>query len=274
MTRVAIVTGGNKGIGFGVVRGLCKEFKGDVYLTARDEGRGLEAVEALKKEGLTPKFHQLDILSDESVKKIGAFIVDNYGGLDVLVNNAGIAYKNASTAPFSEQVEVTLKTNFFATLNVCKVLFPLLRSHARVVHLSSGSSLSSLTRCSSALQTSLKSCDSLADLGTLMVKFEQDVKNGVHEVNGWPSSAYGVSKIGVTVMTPIQQAELDADKTRSDLVVNCCCPGYVDTDMSSHKGPKTIDEGAVTPIYLALLPPDCTEPRGEYVTEKKVVKWR
>ena len=62
-------------------------------LVARDEGRGLEAVEALKKEGLTPKFHQLDILSDESVKKIGAFIVDNYGGLDVLVNNAGITYK-------------------------------------------------------------------------------------------------------------------------------------------------------------------------------------
>ncbi|KAK2177136.1 hypothetical protein NP493_616g00025 [Ridgeia piscesae] len=274
MTRVAVVTGGNKGIGFAIVRGLCKKFKGDVYLTARDEGRGLAAVKELEGEGLSPKFHQLDILSGESIKKLGAFLVDKYGGLDVLVNNAGIAFKQDSTAPFSEQAEVTLKSNYTATLNVCKGLFPILRSHARVVHLSSMTSLNALSKCSSALQSSLKNCKTLTDVDELMAKFEKDVKNGVHQANGWANSAYGVSKIGVTVMTPIQQAELDADETRSDLVVNCCCPGYVDTDMTSHKGLKTIDEGAETPLYLALLPPNSTQPRGEYVSEKKVVKWR
>ena len=48
------MTGSNKGIGFGIVRALCKKYDGDVYLTSRDEGRGLEAVELLKKEGLNP----------------------------------------------------------------------------------------------------------------------------------------------------------------------------------------------------------------------------
>ena len=62
-------------------------------LLARDEARGLAAVEALEKEGLSPKFHQLDILSDDSIKTISKFFVDKYGGLDILVNNAGIAFK-------------------------------------------------------------------------------------------------------------------------------------------------------------------------------------
>ena len=67
--RVAVVTGGNKGIGLAVVRGLGKQFTGDVYLTARDEGRGREAVAMLEAEGLSPKFHQLDITSQESIEK-------------------------------------------------------------------------------------------------------------------------------------------------------------------------------------------------------------
>ena len=61
-----------------------------IVLVARDEGRGLAAVKELEGEGLSPKFHQLDILSGESIKKLGDFLVEKYGGLDVLVNNAGI----------------------------------------------------------------------------------------------------------------------------------------------------------------------------------------
>ena len=87
--RVAVVTGANKGIGFAIVRGLCKQFTGDVYLTARDEGRGQAAVASLNAEGLSPKFHQLDITSQESIDTLKKFILEKYGGIDVLINNAG-----------------------------------------------------------------------------------------------------------------------------------------------------------------------------------------
>ena len=90
--RVAVVTGSNKGIGLAIVRSLCKKFTGDVYLTARDEGRGREAVALLNAEGLDPKFHQLDITSQNSVDALKKFIVDKYGGIDVLVNNAGMLF--------------------------------------------------------------------------------------------------------------------------------------------------------------------------------------
>ena len=61
--------------------------------SARDEQRGLDAVNSLSKEGCTAKFHQLDILSQESIQKLKKFLEEQYGGLDILVNNAGIAYK-------------------------------------------------------------------------------------------------------------------------------------------------------------------------------------
>ena len=99
-TRVAVVTGGNKGIGLAIVRRMCKEFNGDVYLTARDDGRGREAVKLLEGEGLKPKYHQLDITSSASIENLRAYLQDSYGGLDVLINNAGIAYKNASTGEY------------------------------------------------------------------------------------------------------------------------------------------------------------------------------
>ena len=97
------MTGSNKGIGYAIVRGLCKQFKGDVVLTARNEDLGKKAVQSLNEEGLSPKFHQLDITDQASIGRFGDFIKNTYGGLDVLVNNAGIAYKNDSTAPFGEQ---------------------------------------------------------------------------------------------------------------------------------------------------------------------------
>lgn len=92
-TRVALVTGSNKGIGFAIARDLCRQFSGDVVLTARDEARGRAAVQQLQAEGLSPRFHWLDIDDLQSIRVLREFLRKEYGGLDVLVNNAGIALK-------------------------------------------------------------------------------------------------------------------------------------------------------------------------------------
>lgn len=86
-TKVAIVTGSNKGIGFAIVKALCEQFDGDVYMTARDINRGEKAVESLNKLGLKPKFHQLDITDDNSIAEFKTFIVKNYSGINILINN-------------------------------------------------------------------------------------------------------------------------------------------------------------------------------------------
>lgn len=267
------MTGSNKGIGYAIVRGICKQFKGDVFLTARNEELGKKAVQSLNEEGLSPKFHQLDITDQASIERLRDFLKNTYGGVDILVNNAGIAYKNESTASFAEQAEVTNKTNYFGTIAVCDALFPLLRPHARVVHLSSMVSGFAIRKCSSEVQAKFLNPNiTIEELTALMNDFIQAAKNGEHEKKGYPSSAYGMSKVGMSVLTQIQQRQLSAD-SREDIIVNACCPGYVDTDMTSHKGTKTIDEGADTPIYLAFLPEGIKSPAGEFVADRTVYKF-
>ncbi|CAH2219190.1 carbonyl reductase [NADPH] 1-like [Pelobates cultripes] len=272
--KVAVVTGGNKGVGLAIVKALCKQFRGDVYLTARNPKLGEEAVKTLEKEGLSPLFHQLDITDIPSIQALRDFLKDKYGGIDVLINNAGIAFKGADTTPFGTQAEVTMKTNFNGTRDICKELLPLIKPHGRVVNVSSMISYNSLGRCSPELQKVFRS-ESITEeeLVKLMEKFVEDAKQDVHQKEGWPNTAYGTSKIGVTVLSKIQAREIAATRKGDGILLNACCPGWVRTDMAGPNATKSPDEGAETPVYLALLPSDATEPHGELVSEKKVVKW-
>ena len=126
MGKVAIVTGGNKGIGFGIVKGLAKVFDGDVFLTARNVERGMEAVKKLEQENIHVKFHQLDIDDPKSNAAIAKFMKENYGGIDILVNNAGIAFKRDATEPIDHQAKVTITTNYFRYIRVKKYIQSLL----------------------------------------------------------------------------------------------------------------------------------------------------
>ncbi|NXU12608.1 CBR1 reductase, partial [Pardalotus punctatus] len=272
--QVAVVTGSNKGIGLAIVRALCKQFQGDVYLTARDPGRGQAAVAQLQDEGLRPLFHQLDIDDLQSIRALRDFLKEKYGGLDVLVNNAGIAFKVNDTTPFAIQAEVTLKTNFFGTKNVCTELLPLIKPYGRVVNVSSMVSSSALGRCSQELQKKFRSDTITEDeLVQLMNKFVEDTKNNVHEKEGWPNTAYGVSKIGVTVLSRIQARLLNEKRKGDHILLNACCPGWVRTDMAGPQATKSPDEGAETPVYLALLPSNADAPHGQFVSNKTVKTW-
>nr|XP_012638384.1 carbonyl reductase [NADPH] 1 [Microcebus murinus] len=273
-SRVALVTGANKGIGFAVARDLCRQFSGDVVLTARDVARGQAAVKQLQAEGLSPRFHQLDIDDPQSIRALRDFLRKEYGGLDVLVNNAGIAFKVADTTPFHIQAEVTLKTNFFGTQDVCTELLPLIKPQGRVVNVSSTVSLRALKNCSPELQQKFRSeTITEEELVGLMNKFVEDTKKGVHQKEGWPNTAYGVSKIGVTVLSRIQARKLSEQRKGDKILLNACCPGWVRTDMAGPKATKSPEEGAETPVYLALLPPDAEGPHGQFISEKKVEQW-
>ncbi|KAM5281666.1 carbonyl reductase [NADPH] 1-like [Ctenodactylus gundi] len=273
-SRVALVTGANKGLGVAVVRELCLHFSGDVVLTAPDEEPGRAAVRQLQAEGLSPRFHQLDIDDLPSIRALRDFLRREYGGLDVLVNNAAIAFKQADPTPFPIQAEVTMRTNFFGTRDVCTELLPLMRPQGRVVNVSSAVSLSALKRCSPELQEKFRSeTITEEELVGLMNKFVEDTKNGVHEKEGWPNTAYGVTKLGVTVLTRIHARKLDKQRKGDKILVNACCPGWLRTDMGGPSGLKSPEEGAETPVYLALLSPDAEGPQGQFLADKKLEQW-
>lgn len=273
------VTGANKGIGLEVVRGLCNKFDGDVILTARNEGKGKgksqAAVESLGQEcGVYPVFHELDICNKDSIQELAEFLKNNYGGLDVLVNNAGIMYPRGSEEMLSVQVRETMKVNFWGNLDCCNILFPLLRPGARVVNVTSIYCRSTLRDCSPLYRTQFTNpAIAMSQLEQLMAHFQKCADAGTCHVNGWPTFAYGVSKIGITVMTQIQQREFDQAKVQ-DILVNACCPGWCKTDMGGAGATKSAARGADTPVYLALLPPGTKSPRGALLADRTVQSWR
>ncbi|XP_022837058.1 carbonyl reductase [NADPH] 1-like [Spodoptera litura] len=266
-TKVAVVTGANKGIGFAIVRGLCKRFEGAVYLTSRSAERGAAAVAALEREGLRPRYHQLDITDTLSLETFRDHIKKNYDGIDILINNAGILFKSSSKEPLSVQAEQTLFVNYFSLVSSCDILFPILKNGARVINISS--SFGHLSNIPSVeLRNRLKDENlTVAELSVLMRQYVDAVKQGTQAAE-WGNSSYAVSKVGVTALTNIQQRILNS----RDIKVNSVYPGYVATDMSSFEGPLTPDEGAAAPLYLALDAPDTI--KGKYVWyTKEIVNW-
>jgi carbonyl reductase 1 len=103
----------------------------------------------------------------------------------------------------------------------------------------------------------------------LMEKFTRDVEAGKEKAEGWPSAAYAVSKAGEIAFTKaIAQEE---EKKGRGVLVNACCPGYVNTDMSKGNGTKTVDQGAKTPVLLALGEINGTT--GGFWQSERIIEW-
>ena len=150
MTRVFVVTGSNKGIGKSIVKRLLQDKEEKiVYLTSRNVENGEKAVKELENLDLKPYFHQLDISDLKSVEKLRDHLVEKHGGLDVLVNNAGVF---GSSDDLNKRAQDNINVNFLATLQVCNTLFPILKTHARVVHVSSALAEVSFSMLSSKLR--------------------------------------------------------------------------------------------------------------------------
>jgi len=183
--------------------------------------------------------------------------------------------KMIKKTPFAEQAKVTVETNFGGTRRVCNQLFSLLRRGGRVVNVTSNCGHLSKIRGDEPTAGLLR--DRLAskelteeELVEIMEQFVKLAEEGEHVKNGWPDSSYKVSKVGVSALSIIQQRAFDVQRAGEDIVINHAHPGYVDTDMSSHKGHMTVEEGAKSIVFAATLPPN-TNIKGEYIWEDSLV---
>jgi carbonyl reductase 1 len=164
-----------------------------------------------------------------------------------------------------------MRVNYFALRRVCDELFPLLVAGARVVNVSGAYGHLSRIPGDELKRRFASPQLTVEELDALVRQFVDAATAGDHERFGWPSQAYCVSKVAVCALTFIQQRAFDADD-RTDIVVNSVHPGKVATDMSSHKGPLTIEQGAEAPVFLALLPKGEQTFKGQYVWNNKIIK--
>jgi NAD(P)-dependent dehydrogenase (short-subunit alcohol dehydrogenase family) len=246
---VALVTGANQGIGLQIAKDLVAH-----GFTVLLGSRNLERGEAAAKE-VVPNAHalQLDVTDQASIAAAAARVRNEFGRLDVLVNNAAISNtrlrpgqsveeyaQSTRTSNVSlDEVRAVFETNVFGVVAVTQALLPLLREApaARIVNVSSG--VGSLTRNS----------------------------DPAFPYRAFFGPVYPASKTALNAMTLAMAIELES----TGIKVNAACPGYTRTNLNNYAGTQTVEEGAREPVRLALLGPD--GPTGTYSNTAGPIPW-
>ena len=231
-TLTALVTGANRGIGFEVCRQLAR-LGYCVLLTSRDEIQGQASAASLRQTNAEIHYHPLDVTQKESLDRLRDFVLQQFGALHVLVNNAAVylddGFDILDVTP--EVFRTTMDTNLYGPFMLCRAFIPLMlrQNYGRVVNVSSNA-------------------------GQL---------RGLS-----PNTAvYRLSKVGLNTLTRIL-----ARRTKgTNVLVNAVNPGWVRTDMGGPRAPRSIEKGAETIVWLATLPEG--GPNGGFFYDKKPIAW-
>ena len=227
--QVALVSGGNRGIGLEVCRQL-DERGYTVVMGSRDGEKGRIAAEGLEWNVIP---QQLDVADAGSVDRMAAFIEEEFGQLDTLVNNAGISNDEGQRGVDADldRVKESLEANLFGAWRLCEMAIPLMRrnGYGRIVNVSTG----------------------LAAL--------EDMRGGL--------PGYRVSKTALNALTRILASELRG----SGILVNAVNPGWVQTDMGGSGATRSVEEGAEALVWAATLPN--SGPTGGFFQDRRPVPW-
>ncbi len=221
-------------------------------VTGSNRGIGLAVVKQLAQEGFTviltsrkpedgkkvllsmPEnvyYHQLDITNNQSVNAIKDYVEKEFGRLDILVNNAGINYDTWQNTLNAdlENVQDTINTNLIGPWRMALAFIPLMQKH---------------------------------NYGRIV-----NVSSGAGALEGMKGGTpgYGISKAALNALT----LKLADELSRHDILVNSVCPGWVRTDMGGSEAPRSLEKGAETIVWAALLPSG--GPSGKFFRDKKEI---
>ncbi|HTQ24226.1 MAG TPA: SDR family NAD(P)-dependent oxidoreductase [Candidatus Binataceae bacterium] len=231
--RVSLVSGGNRGIGFEVVRQLAA-LGHTVILGSRDLAKGEAAARAIG-DGVPERViaARLDVTDLAGVEDAVKEIDRRFGALDVLINNAAIHYDTWQTAVAADVegvVRDAFETNLLGAWRMIRACVPLMRRnrYGRIVNVSSGA--------------------------------------GAISSMGAGTPAYSTSKAALNALTIIVADEL----RDSGILVNAVCPGWVATEMGGAGG-RPVAEGAAGIVWAATLPD--RGPTGGFFRDRKPISW-
>lgn len=227
-----LITGANKGLGYETARRLVA-LGHTVYLGARDRQRGEAAAQRLGA-----RYVPLDVTDDASVAAAAAWLGQQPGGLDVLINSAGIAGRRlAAPEVTADEVSEVYATNVFGIVRVTHAMLPLLRASASPVIVNVASGLGSFAA----------------------VHDKERIESKIVAL------AYCSSKSAVTMLT-VQYA-----KALPEMRINVVDPGYTATDLNQHSGTQTVEQGTDAIVRLATIGKN--GPTGTFQDAKGILAW-
>ncbi len=243
MSKVAFITGGNRGIGFETAKALGAQGV-NLIIGCRDLTKGLTAAKALQDLGFKAEAISYDANDDKSASNAYSHIEKNYGVLDILVNNAGmisedLVGKNSSSFVSQSVLKQTFQTNFFAVVLLTQELLPLLMKSVagRIVNLSSV-------------------------VGSLTLHTMEN-----SPIDPAKAFAYNASKTALNAFTVHLAHELKG----TNIKVNSAHPGWVKTELGGPHAPMEITDSFKTSLRLATL--DNHGPTGGFFHETETLPW-
>jgi NAD(P)-dependent dehydrogenase (short-subunit alcohol dehydrogenase family) len=231
--RVALVTGANRGLGLETCRQLLA--KGvRVAMTGRDVAALHQAYRALpEQEQQNALTVQMDVTDTDSIRTAERTVMERFGGVHVLINNAAVLSSRDDDALSisGDTYRRTFETNVFGVIEVCRVFVPGMASsrYGRVVNVSSG-------------------------------------VGRISTMSGY-APAYSMSKAALNAFT----RHLAHSYQGTGVLVNAVDPGWVRTDMGGASAPRSLEEGADTITWLATLPDD--GPTGGFFRDRRAIDW-
>ncbi|MBT2757511.1 SDR family NAD(P)-dependent oxidoreductase [Mesobacillus foraminis] len=230
--KVALVTGGNRGIGYELVKQLAmKNFK--VILSSRNPETGHKAAKNLKESNLDVSHVVMDVNNQGSIHQAAVEINEQYGRLDVLINNAGVYLEESKKLVAMDHsiLERTMTINFFGAYHVIRSFIPLMekQGYGRIINVSS-------------------------EYGAMS------------EMSYSGEGAYKLSKLALNGLTRLIAAEI-----KGDIKINAADPGWVSSDMGGPSAPRTPRQAAESILWLATIGPE--GPNGEFFRDGKQISW-
>jgi NAD(P)-dependent dehydrogenase (short-subunit alcohol dehydrogenase family) len=240
---VALVTGGNKGLGLQTARQLA-ERGATVVLASRDAERGETAASDLRSDGLAVSAVQFDVTDPAGVGRVADQLGTDHGRLDILVNNAGILVDAPALGTTVDEFRQTFETNLFGVVTVIHAMLPLLRASEtpRIVNIVSTTASLTLT---SDRSSTLRDSDRIL--------------------------AYAPSKAALNMLTLQYAQAFRRDPRFHHLKINSATPGDIATDLNNHVGPRSPAQGARIVVHLAMLTQD--GPSGGFFNEAGSLPW-
>ena len=275
-SKIVLVTGSNKGIGYGIIETLLeKKSNLRIILTSRNESLGQNSFNKLLKQFPYSKnyffYHQLDITNKESISNLISWIKKEFGKIDYLVNNAGLGTHGVTTD--LKLHFAVLEVNVFGTINFTEEMIKndMINKKGKIILV--GSMMGNLNRLNSdKLKNDFKNAKTTQELINLGQSFKNSYINDTVEKDGWCKNSYCVSKMIVNTYSRILSYRPEIEK--NDISVYSAHPGWVKTDMTGPEAPLTIKEGAENEVFLIELPDGINkEYQGKYFDRFRVASF-